>query len=126
MTKNPVLLTEYVRQATRRMLVKPYLNASGELPVFFVDPQIEQTVESAVEYNEHSSHINLPPQKVRDIMDRAARAVGSADTPVAAVTSSGSRHYLRQILEGSIPNLSILSHNEIPSGVRVLSLGTIQ
>jgi len=28
MTKNPVLLTEYVRQALRRLLVKPYLNAS--------------------------------------------------------------------------------------------------
>ncbi|MEP7355488.1 MAG: flagellar biosynthesis protein FlhA [Acidobacteriota bacterium] len=126
MTKNPVLLTEFVRQATRRMLVKPYLNAAGELPVYFIDPQIEQAVESAVEYNELSSHINLAPQRVRDIMDRATRAVGSTDTPVAAIASSGSRHYLRQILEGAVPNLSILSHNEIPAGVRVLSLGTIQ
>ena len=37
MTKNPILLTEYARQAVRRLLVKPYLNASGELPAFFVD-----------------------------------------------------------------------------------------
>ncbi len=125
MTKNPVLLTEYVRQALRRLLVKPYLNASGELPAFFLDPQIEQAIESAVEYNEHSSHLNLPPQKVRDIMDRVTRAVGTSDTPVVAVTSSSARYYLRQLVEGSTPNLSVLSHNEIPAGVRVVSLGVI-
>ena len=125
MTKNPVLLTEYVRQALRRMLVKPYLNASGELPAFFLDPQIEHAIESAVEYNEHSSHVNLPPQKVRDIMERVARAVGNIDTPVAAVTSSTARYYLRQLVEASTPNLSVLSHNEIPSGVRVISIGVI-
>lgn len=125
MTKNPVLLTEYVRQALRRTLVQPYLNASGELPAFFLDPQIEHMIESAVEYSEHSSHLNLPPQKVRDIMDRVARAVGQADTPIACVTSSSARHYLRQLIEGTIPNLSVLSHNEIPAGVRVVSLGVI-
>ncbi len=125
MTKNPVLLTEYVRQALRRMLVKPYLNASGELPAFFLDPQIEHAIETSVEYNEHSSHVNLPPQKVREIMERVARAVGSADTPVAAVTSSTARYYLRQLVEGTTPNLSVLSHNEIPAGVRVVSLGVI-
>ncbi|MEO8097424.1 MAG: flagellar biosynthesis protein FlhA [Acidobacteriota bacterium] len=125
MSKNPVLLTEYVRQALRRMLVKPYLNANGELPAFFLDPQIEQAIEGAVEYNEHSSHMNLPPQKVRDIMDRVARVVGASDTPVAAVTSSASRYYLRQLTEGTVPNLAVLSHNEIPTGVRVVSLGVI-
>ncbi len=126
MTKNPVLLTEYVRQALRRMLVQPYLNASGELPSFFVDPKLEQSIEGAVEYSEHSSHVNLPPQKVRDLIDRVAKAVGAADTPVACITSSAARYYLRQMTEGTVPNLSVLSHNEIPTGVRVVSLGVIQ
>ena len=31
-TRNPVLLTEYVRQSIRRTVVKPYLNAAGDLP----------------------------------------------------------------------------------------------
>ncbi|MCL4851678.1 MAG: FHIPEP family type III secretion protein, partial [Bryobacteraceae bacterium] len=31
-TRNPVLLTEYVRQALRRIVVKPYLNKTGDLP----------------------------------------------------------------------------------------------
>jgi flagellar biosynthesis protein FlhA len=126
MTKNPILLTEYARQAIRRMLVKPYLNASGELPAFFVDSQMEQTVEKAIEYSDQSSHINLSPQKIREILDKVTRAVGSGDAPMAAVTSSSARYYLRQMIEGQIPNLSILSHNEIPSGVRVVSMGLIQ
>ena len=126
MTKNPILLTEYTRQAIRRLLVRPYLNAAGELPAFFVDSQIEQTIEGAVQYNEQSSHLNLSPQKLREIADRVALAVGAVDAPVAALTSSSSRFFLRQMIEGQIPNLSILSHNEIPVGVRVVSLGCIQ
>jgi flagellar biosynthesis protein FlhA len=126
MTKNPILLTEYTRQTIRRLLVKPYLNASGELPAFFIDSSIEQAIEGAIQHSEQSSHLNLAPQKLRDILDRIGRAVGAADTPMAAVTSSTARFFLRQTIEGSLPNLSILSHNEIPSGVRVVSLGLIQ
>ncbi len=126
MTKNPILLTEYVRQAIRRNVVKPYLNPGGELPAFFVDPKIEQSIETAIEYNEQSSHLNLVPQKLREILDRVTHAVGAIDSPMAVVTSSAARFFLRQMIEGTIPNLSILSHNEIPSGVRVISVGLIQ
>jgi len=126
MTKNPILLTEYARQAIRRLLVKPYLNAAGELPAFFIDSQIEQSIEGAIQYNETSSHLNLAPQKLREILDRVTRSAGVADSPIAAVTSSSARYFLRQVIEGQAPNLSILSHNEIPAGVRVVSLGLIQ
>jgi len=126
MTKNPILLTEYARQAIRRMLVKPYLNPSGELPAYFIDSQMEQSVEGAIEYNEQSSHLNLGPPKIREILDRISRSVGSVDTPAAVMTSSSARFFLRQLIESAIPNLSVLSHNEIPSGVRVVSVGLIQ
>jgi len=126
MTKNPILLTEYTRQAIRRLLVKPYLNAAGELPAFFVDPQLEQSIEGAIQYTEQSSHLNLPPQKTRDIAERVVRTVGAVDAPMAALTSSSVRFFLRQIVEGQLSNLSILSHSEIPAGVRVVSLGLIQ
>ena len=91
-----------------------------------MDPSIEQVVEGGVEYNEHSGHLNLAPQKLRDVVDRVSRAVGAVDTPMAALTSSAARYFLRQILEGTLPNLAILSHNEIPAGMRVVSVGVIQ
>ncbi len=56
-TRNPVLLTEYVRQAIRRTVVKPYLNRAGELPAWFLDPSIEQAIEAAVEHGEQNSHL---------------------------------------------------------------------
>jgi flagellar biosynthesis protein FlhA len=126
MTKNPILLTEYARQSVRRMLVKPYMNYSGELPAFFVDSQIEQAIERAIEYNEQASHMNLPPQKIREILDKVTKTAGAGDSPMAIVTSSSARYYLRQMIEAQIPNLAVLSHNEIPSGVKVVSLGLIQ
>lgn len=125
-TKNPILLTEFARQSIRRLVVKPYLNQSGELPAFFVDPQIEHVIESGIEYHESNSNLNLPPQKIREILDRLTRGGGAADSPIAAVTSSAARYFLRQIIEGTIPNLSILSHSEIPPGVRVVSVGLLQ
>ncbi len=125
MTKNPVLLTEYVRQAVRRMVIKPYLNASGDLPAYFLDPGLERTVEAAVEHGEFGSHLNLSPQAIRDALDRLQRVVGTPESPVVAVVSSGARCFLRQLVEPSLPNLYFLSHNEIPAGVKVVSLGVI-
>jgi flagellar biosynthesis protein FlhA len=126
MTRNPVLLTEYVRQAIRRTVVKPYLNAAGELAAYFVDPSIEHAVESAIEHGEQTSHLGLAPHLIRDILTRFENRVGTPGMPVVAVTSSGARYFLRQILESSPANVFFLSHSEVPPGQKVVSLGVIQ
>jgi flagellar biosynthesis protein FlhA len=125
-TRNPVLLTEYVRQAIRRTVIKPYLTRGGELAAFFVDQAIEQAVESAVEHGEQNSHINLAPQAMREILDRIAAAVGKVDNTAVAVTTSGARYFLRQMVEPSNLNLHFVSHNEVPAGTKVMSLGVIR
>jgi flagellar biosynthesis protein FlhA len=125
-TRNPVLLTEYVRQSIRRAVVKPYLNRAGDLPAWFMDPAIEQAVESGVEHGEQNSHISLPPQQIRDILNRISARIQSPEAPVVAITSSGARYFLRQLSEPTIPNLFFLAHNEVPPGLRVQSLGNIQ
>ncbi len=125
-TRNPILLTEYVRQAIRRTIVRPYLNSAGELPAYFVDTSIEQSVEAAVQHGEQSSHLSLAPQVIRDILNRIEQKVGSPETPVVAVTSTAARYFLRQIVEASRANVVFLSHNEIPAEVKVMSQGFIQ
>ncbi len=125
-TRNPVLLTEYVRQSIRRAVVKPYLNRAGDLPAWFLDPAIEQAVESAVEHGEQNSHISLPPQQIREILNRISARIQQPETPVVAITSSGARYFLRQLAEPTLPNLFFLAHNEVPPGLRVQSLGNIQ
>jgi flagellar biosynthesis protein FlhA len=124
-TRNTTLLTEFVRQAVRRAVVKPYLNRAGELPAWFLDPAIERMVEDAAQHGEQSSHLALPPQAIRDILGRIAARIPSAETPVVALTSSGARCFLRQIAETALPNLAFLAHNEIPPGVRVQQLGVV-
>jgi flagellar biosynthesis protein FlhA len=123
-TRNPVLLTEYARQAIRRILVKPYLSG-GQLAAYVVDPALEQAVESAVEYGEHGCQLSLAPHRVREILDAAQRAVAGDGAGAVVVTSAGARFHLRQILETAYPNLPVLSHAEVPSGVRLSILGRI-
>jgi flagellar biosynthesis protein FlhA len=125
-TRNPVLLTEYVRQTIRRTVVRPYLNRSGDLAAWFLAPGIEQTVEAAVEHGEQNSHLTLAPQTIREILNHISSRVASPETPVVAITSAGARYFLRQIAESTLPNLFFLAHNEVPPGLRVQSLGNIQ
>jgi len=83
-------------------------------------------MEAAVEHAENMSHLNLAPQKIRGILDSIQRTVGTPDTAIVALTSSSSRYFLRQMAENSIRNLFVIAHSEVPAGVKVISLGTIQ
>jgi flagellar biosynthesis protein FlhA len=124
-SRNPVLLTEYVRQSIRRTVVKPYLNQKGELPAWLLDASVEQSVEGAVQHTEQNSILTLAPHVVREIMLRIERKVEKPEVPVAVITSSGARYFLRQMVEASLANLFFISHNEVPAGVKVVSLGVI-
>jgi flagellar biosynthesis protein FlhA len=125
-TRNPVLLTEYVRQSVRRSLVKPFVNQSGELHAWFMDPSLEQAVEASVQHGEHNSVAALSPQTAREILNAIARRLEKPERPVVVIASAGTRYFLRQLAEASLWNVFFLSHNEIPNGVRVNSLGLIQ
>jgi len=124
-TKNTVLITEFTRQAIRRTVSKPYLNQKGELPAFFLEPALEQSIESAVQHTDQNSIIVLSPQVVREIVTRIERKLGKREMPTALLTAAGGRFFLRQMLEPSLPNIFPLSHNEVPAGVKILSLGVI-
>jgi flagellar biosynthesis protein FlhA len=124
-TKNTVLLTEYVRQAIRRQIVKGLADPSGDLPGYLLDPAIEQAIESAVEHTENSSHLNLSPVRIRDIQERLKKCCNPPDSPSVLLTSSGARFFIRQITENVTPNLTVLSHNEILPGNRIVSLGVV-
>ena len=124
--RNPVLITEYVRQCLRRIVVKPYLKATGELPAFLVSPSIEQLIEGAVEHSEQNSHLTLAPQAIREIVQRITQRTGNPEASTVVVTSSGARYFLRQLTEHSVHNLVFISHNEIPADIKIVSLGVIE
>jgi flagellar biosynthesis protein FlhA len=124
-TKNPVLLTEYVRQSIRRAITQPLVNAQGELPAYLLDAALDRAVESTVEHGEWNSVASVAPDTITDILTRMKRRVEKTES-AAIVTSSGTRYFLRQLIEASLPNLTVLSHNEIPPEVKVRSRGVIE
>ncbi len=123
-SRNPVLLTEFVRQGIRRAVVKPFLAEDSELRAWCLDPRLEQAIESAVEHGEAHSHLNLPPAKLQQIASALQKIAVPADLSTVVVTGSQSRPFLRMVAETAVPLLNVISHAEIPPGVRLLSLGT--
>jgi flagellar biosynthesis protein FlhA len=109
----------------KRSIVRPLLTSS-DLAVYFVDSEIEKRVEGAVDHGEYSSHLNLPPQEIRQIIDKFMRVFTANQSNSVVLCSSQARYFLRQIIENSLPALSIVSHNEIPPGVRIACLGTVK
>lgn len=124
-SKNPVLLTEYVRQSIRRAIVKQVLTPQGEIPAYLLDPSIERAVEASVEHSELNSVLTMSPEGIRDIVSRLGKKIEKSESAVV-VASAGSRHFLRQLVESSFPNLTVLSHNEIPSECKIRSRGVIE
>jgi flagellar biosynthesis protein FlhA len=122
-TRNPILLTEYIRQALRRSVVKPFVSSDGNLPALLVEASIEREIEQAVEHQEAISHCNLAPHQVRTLIEAAKAAVQRHGSSFALLTSAGARYFLRQILENQFPGISVLSHGEIPAGAKVIALG---
>lgn len=125
-TKNPTLLTEFVRQALSRTLVKPYLNDKGQLPVYVIDPSLEAPIERGVEHGEQNSRVAVEPDLLRDLLDRVKKAVGEVRGPIAMLCATPSRFALRQALESEIPLLAAISHAEVPPQTPIVSLGTVK
>ncbi len=126
LTRNPVLLTEFVRQSLRRMLIKPHVAASGELHVYFLDPVLERAIEQAVEHGEQSSHLNLSPDRVGELMEALRTAAAEQRTGLVLLAGSGGRYFIRQLVESQFPQITVLSHGEVPPGTKVVSLGVLK
>jgi flagellar biosynthesis protein FlhA len=125
-TKNASILTEYCRQGLGRAICKPYQNDNGELPVFTVNPDMEKTIVDAVVQTEQGSYLGLEPRQAKEIMSHIRKSLeSSAGVSGVLLCSPNVRMYLRQLLERFLPNVTILSHNEIPPNVRVLSVGMV-
>ena len=124
-TRNPILLTEFVRQSIRRSIVKPFLNKSGELPAWFLDPATERNFEATIQHGEQNSQISASPESMNALVKRVESSASKPEAPIVMIVGSTSRYFIRQIVESKMPNLFVLSHNEVPAEVTVISLGVI-
>lgn len=128
MTKDPEMLTEFVRVALSRSICKEYMNNEGTINVITLDPGIEQTVQAAIQRTEQGSFFSLDPNvgheilqaisvQVQDLQERGLQPILLTSPPV--------RPALRKLTERSFPNLVLLSWNEIAPKVNVNSVAMV-
>ncbi len=129
MTKDPDILTEYVRQKLGRAIVKPLLTPDGMLPVITIDPAIEETVRNSVQQTEHGSFLALDPAQAQRIVKSVQSAVEEATAKGYApvlLTNPAVRRHIRKLMERFMPDINVLSHAEIPGNVRLESIAVIR
>jgi flagellar biosynthesis protein FlhA len=126
-TRDPLTITEYVRQHLGRSLTSPHLSENNELGVLVLDPRLEQTIQAGIETTDRGSFLALDPGKLQELLTRISAGITSllpGAQPVL-LTNPLVRPHLRRLLERALPHLVVLSHSEIPLDVRVISLGTV-
>ena len=126
-TRDPIVLTEYVRQQLGRALTSPHLSENNELGVLVLDPHLEQTIQSGIETTDRGSFLALDPGRLQELLDRIAKGVTELlpGAQPELLTNPMVRPHLRRLLERALPHLVVLSHSEIPMDIRVVNLGTV-
>jgi flagellar biosynthesis protein FlhA len=129
LTKDGAYLTEYVRQALGRQITNGLLEADQKLYVMTLEPGLEQSLKESLPKNEQGAHLSLDPLRAQQLIERlrknAEKASQGGHQP-ALLCSPVLRFYLKRLTEKILPNLTMLSYNELPPEIQVESLGTIK
>ena len=131
-SKHVVFLTEQIRQALGRSLVKPLLDKDGGLPVLTLDRATEEQVMATFDpegaarllgEGARATGTNL----LRPLLESVKRLTGDGSAMALPVLlcPSPARYHLRRWLEPFLPKITVLAPGEIPPEIRVKSLGTV-
>ena len=129
MTKDLDLLTEYVRHALARTITKMHLSHDGTLPVLTLDHSVESAMTAAAQQTDHGTLFALDPnvaQKiVQNLVQTMERCAALNYQPVV-VCSAQIRSHFKKLVDRFVPNITILSYDEILNNVEIQSLGTLE
>jgi flagellar biosynthesis protein FlhA len=124
-TKDPVVLAELVRARLARVLSGKYRDASGRLFVATLDPALEDRIRAGFEHNDRGLFIRMSPQAIeatcRLIAAGMEKLTRQNHQPVLLV-SPQIRAALRQMTAAPLPNLIVLSYNEITRDTKIESV----
>ncbi len=128
LSKDPDLLTEYVRQKLARTITKNYENKEGILPVITLDQRLEDSLREKIHRGEQGSYLVLEPgwaQKFLAAIKQTWEQGGQLGFPPVLLCSSLLRRHLKKLLDRFLPQLAVLGHNEIMPPTKIKSLGTV-
>jgi flagellar biosynthesis protein FlhA len=124
--KEPVPLAEAVRAGLKRTITRQYLDSEERITVFTLDPKLEQSF--CASGNLADFKPVLKPELAGRIVYECrlkAEELKNKGVKPAILVSSKARYPFRQFIGESIPDLGVLSYEEMVSGTRVYSMGNI-
>ncbi|MCF6265585.1 MAG: flagellar biosynthesis protein FlhA [Desulfuromusa sp.] len=124
--QDPDQLTEHVRTILARSISNNYSEDGQVLEVMTFDRDVETQIQEALHSTEQGAYLALEPgfaQALINSLTKALQDVASA-TPVLLCTPT-IRLHVKRLTERYLPNLAIISHNEIAPHLKVRSIGTV-
>ncbi len=126
-TRDPDMLTEYVRQALGRAISHTYINRNNS-DVITLDPKLEKAIMESVQKTEAGSYIAMEPSMTNRIVNHAAtlseKIAQSGKQPII-LASPVVRLYFKRLTEQAIPGLVVLSYNELDPALEVNAVGMV-
>lgn len=127
--KDPLWLTEYVRHRLARTISHRFRDNQQRLAVVTMDPAMEDRVAAGIEPSERGGLVvRMSPAAIEvtcTAIGQAMRRLQQQGKPNVLLVSPRIRPGLRQITQDTLPNLRILSYNEISRDTSIESVGVV-
>lgn len=127
-TKDLDLLTEAVRKQLSRSITAKYVAEDGSVSVMTFDGRLEELVSNSLLQTEQGVQLVMDPQSASKMISNIAQKIEShpeiAGQPIL-LTSPTVRRHIFKLVSRFIPQLIVLSHNEITADARVQSVATV-
>lgn len=123
-TQDPAQLTAVVRTALGRFIVQEIAGPSEELPVYTLAANLERVLQDSAQ----GGGAALEPGLAERLQQSLATCAGQQEArnePAVVLVPGQVRAALARLVRHSVPNLSVLSYNEVPEDKRLKLLGTI-
>ena len=126
--KDPEILTEYARASLGRTICMNLVNSELNLCCVTIDPEVEDLIQKAIRSTEGGSYLALEPGFIDNFVRAASkqleRLLAAGHHPVI-LTSAPVRFHVYNAIFTALPNVTVLSYNEVISTIKVESLGVI-
>ncbi|MBD3169301.1 MAG: flagellar biosynthesis protein FlhA [candidate division Zixibacteria bacterium] len=127
-TKDPEILTEYVRHALARAICHLYKDEENKLHVSTCEPRLEQMIADNTKSTRHGILVALPSEVTQKIIEKTKAVIDSMiannQNPII-LCSPNIRLPFRRLIESVLPQAIVISYNEITTDVEVFSVGVI-
>jgi flagellar biosynthesis protein FlhA len=125
-TKDAVALTEATRGVLSRSITRPLLNEKGELAVISLSPVWEAKLKESLIKDESGAYLSLDSTSFQELVQAISESCQKLTSAQwTLLCSSGVRHHLRKLIERFIPQLTVVSPNDIPPNLQIVSQGVV-